>query len=332
MTDSRPRDAEPAEEALFAMRGSSCVSPDLLQPWRAGTLPPGLATQVEAHLTRCATCRALLDAAGALEAEAGPTPEESARITAAIWRGRGRASVGRVRRWQPVWLGAAAAAVVAALGLAFILSGSPEMRPLVGAPSHDIVLQSTDAFALALQKPPTELPPDALVLRSGGRSPYVEALSAALEPWRWNRFGEAAPKFRDVTVRYPDRPHAFFYLGVSLLMAGHAADAVAPLERARALASDDPSLREAATWYLAVALERHGETAAAVQALADLCAEGAARRDEACRGLAAMRPLPGRPASEGWQKDTSVGADHVDRDRDAGEPAAAGRRRSMPLR
>jgi hypothetical protein len=321
MMERLPRDAEPDEQGWFDTAATaSCVAPDQLLALGAGSLPAAVAARVEAHLSACSKCRALLEAMTALEG--GPTAEEAQRISASVARSRPRPSA----VWRPGWL-AAAAAVLAALGLAVMIDQSDDVRPLVGAPSRDRELP-TPAFALRLEKPAIDLPPEALALRGSGASPYFADLSAALQPWRQDRFEEAAAQFRNVTARYPDRPHGFFYLGVSLLMADRAGEAFAPLQRARALAADDAALRASATWYLAVSFERSGQTAAAIQALAELCEGGGARHDEGCRGLSALRPPPGESGAHQWGTPSAGGTGHGG-DRSTG--GSADSRRPVPV-
>ena len=296
MIDRLPRDAEPEEAGWFTPAGAAgCVSPDLLFAARGDSVPADVAARVEAHLSRCPTCRALLEALVAVHGD--PTMEGEQRINASIERRTRR----RVAAWHPEWL-AAAALVIATIGLALMMAGSNEPGPLAKPPAHDRELRG-DPFALVLEKPDVELPADALALRgeTSAGTPYVAALSAALDAWNENRFEEAAAKLRELTRRHPDRPHAFYYLGTSLLVLHRPADAVDPLQRARELAAHDPVLRDSVTWYLAVSFERNGDTAAAIQALADLCAGGGTRRDESCRGLAELAPL-NESGARHWEK------------------------------
>jgi putative zinc finger protein len=319
MSERLPRDVEHDEQGWFE-HAAACVPPELLLPLGAGTLPRETAARVEAHVSECATCRALLEAMTALDVPLGA--EQADRIAAA------RARTPRQPVWLhrlaagPSWL-AAAAMLVAAAGLALMIPRAPSPRPPVGPPSHDRGLPN-ERFALSLQKPETELPPDALVLRGGGPSPYVAALATALEPWNRDRFGDAATKFRAVTMQYPDRPHGHYYLGVSLLMSDRPREAVGPLQRAQALAGDDASVRDSASWYLAIGFERSGQLASAVQALADLCSRAGARRGEACRGLAALRPPVGDPGAKDQRKSSVGGALVGRRDRPAVGPTGPG--------
>ncbi|HEX7019742.1 MAG TPA: hypothetical protein VF159_07035 [Gemmatimonadaceae bacterium] len=327
MSEQLPRDVEHDEQGWFE-HANACVPPELLLPLGAGTLPRETAARVQAHVSACATCRALLEAMIALDVP--PGAEQADRIAAAIARARAPRHPVSLHRLAapPSWL-AAAAMLVAAAGLALMIPRSPGPRPPIGPPSHDRRLPD-ERFALSLQKPETELPPDALVLRGGGPSPYVAALATALEPWNRDRFGDAATKFRAVTMQYPDRPHGHYYLGVSLLMSNRPHEAVGPLQRAQALATDDASLCDSASWYLAIGFERSGQIASAVQALADLCSRPGARRGEACRGLAALRPPVGDPGPKD-SRTSSVGSALVGRrDRPAVGPTGPGA--SMPIR
>ena len=316
MTTRLPSDAEPFERDLFeAAKGKACVPPELLLAYAAGTLPDALASQVSAALEACPTCRSL--AAALQDIDIVPTQEEERRIRHAVNHSR------PARAWRPAWLSAAAALLVAVVGAMLVVNRPVDNVPPARSPGRDVALPARP-YALALEKPPVDLPPDALVLRGSTPEPYVAALASALQPWRADRFDEAAKRFLVVTQKFPARARGHYHLGASLLLDGRATEAVAPLERARALATD-LTLREAAAWYLAVAFERSGRAALAVQELASICDGGGPRRADACRGLERLRP----PLGPNEGRPTGRGAVGVD-DRPSLGPAPSGP--AMPVR
>jgi hypothetical protein len=317
MTTRLPSDAEPFERPLFeAARGMVCVPPELLLPHAAGTLPEPLSARVSEFLEACPVCRNL--AAALSEIETAPTPDEERRVLQAVNRAR------FLRPWRSAWLTAAAAVLVAAVGAMLVVNRPIDNVPPARSPARDLALPA-QSYALALEKPPVDLPPDALVLRGSTSEPYVAALASALQPWRANRFEEAARRFLGMTKKFPDRARGHYYLGASLLMDGRAADAVGPLDRARTLATDR-TLRDSATWYLAVAFERSGRAALAVQELAAICRGDGARRADACRGLERLRPPLG---SNGQGRSSGRAAVGVG-DRPSLDPAPSGT--AVPVR
>jgi len=280
-----PADLETFERELFdAAGGAGCPRADLLLPALEGVLPDPLGARVRAHAAACPLCRDLVEA---LSAGPAAEPDEGA-----LDRIHGRVKAGR-RSWLAIirWPAVAAAALVAA-GLVFArLAPGPIETPPVASRGGDVALPAP-AFVLALSKPAVELPPEALVLRGGDADPAVTALIAALEPYRRDDFAEAADRLEAVVDAYPDARHAQFYLGVSRLLAGRAAEAVGPLSRAAQRAPAGSWLRAEATWYLAVSSERDGDRGGALGALADLCGRPGPRREAACDGLRRLTPVP----------------------------------------
>jgi hypothetical protein len=258
-----------------------CPAPELLSPAMEGTLPEPLRGRVLAHVENCGVCRTLADAQASPECTE-PTPEESERIRARLARG------GRSRSW---WGPLAAAAVMTiSLGGGWLsqfdrhesVMPAPPGAP-VAAPRQDVT-----TFTLDLQKPALELPPGALIVRSAGSDSYVPALSAALEPFRRSDYPQAIERLSALQRTHASEPFVNYYLGVSYLLAGRAADALASLERARTDGTADTWLRLDASWYLAVALERAGRRDAAVVVLTEICGADGARRQQACGALGTL--------------------------------------------
>jgi hypothetical protein len=190
--------------------------------------------------------------------------------------------------------------------------------PFVSRPATDRALPGAD-FVLAVNTPVIVLPPEALVLRGSHVDPYITALESALGPFRRGEYTAAATAFERVNAAFSNRPHAFFYRGVSLLLAGEAASAVVPLERARLTATSDPMLADDAAWYLAAAFERSGRLPSAVATLGDLCAGSGPRQLDACRALPRFSPLPssrrgeaGAASGDGDRVGGVLGGPHAD--------------------
>jgi len=275
-----PRDVGHDEESSFARwsGASTCPPPALLLPATEGTLADPEGAAVRAHLASCAVCRELADVL--TEAHVVPTLDEAARIRARVFAPITR----RARRI----VYAVAATVALAIGAASIVwwsSGTTARRPAQSASNAPVGSTSHPTYVLALTKPAIELPPESLTLRSGSRNEYAQALENALAPYQRSEYADAAAALDAVVRAYPGRPHASFYAGIAKLLDGRAAAAVPDLQRARAEAEPGSSLSSEAAWYLAVALERSAQRAAAAQALKDLCGGSGLRKAQACDGL-----------------------------------------------
>jgi len=281
MTGAPPRDVEPGEAPLLARwrDRSRCPDPTLLLPALAGTLPEPLKGVVATHLAECSICTEL---ASALADAAMPTEQEVTRISERIDRSRRNHLL---YRWTAL---AAAAVIVTVAGGAYVIT---RWERTVVPPVHSADAAPAPAPrdpVLALAAPAIELPPEFLTLRGDARDTYAAALERALEVFKRGDYRLAAARFERVVRAHPGRLHARFYLGTSLLLRGDPAAAIRPLERARQLAGPGDSLYSEATWYLAVALERSGRSAEAIDPLAQLCGERSPRGEQACEGLSRL--------------------------------------------
>lgn len=276
MTTNPPRDAGFDEQSTFARwQGvSGCPPPELLGPATEGTLQPAmLAARVRAHVEQCSLCATLLDVAAGVD----PTSDETKRIEARV--------LAPVRLSARRRIFAAAAAVIVAVGGASIAWRTQSHEPQPAPETRTTGATSGPVYRLPLDKPVTELPPEALTLRSGSADPYAAALDEALAPYNRDDYQAAIAALAPLAARYPDKPHPAYYLGLSRLLAGDAAGAVDDLQKARRLASPGSSLSWQAAWYLAIALERSGRPASAIEPLQAVCAGGSARKAQACDGL-----------------------------------------------
>jgi len=257
----------------------ACPAAETLLPAMEGTLPEPLRGKVLSHLEHCTVCRMLADAQASPECSQ-PTVDESNRI---------QARVRRTRRSTSAWWRAAAAAAVitiaAGAGWLAQFDQRGALMPVAPAAPAAKSTRNVPTFVLDLEKPSIELPPGALVLRSRGADPEVTGLIDALEPFRNGDYSQAIQRLTALHANHPDDQFVNYYLGVSYLLAGRAADAVNPLQRARFDGTGNTWLRLDASWYLAVALERSGQRDAAVGVLTELCGNDGLRRQQACGAL-----------------------------------------------
>jgi hypothetical protein len=279
MTTGIPRDAD--DEAPWVDRWQSrtaCPAPDLLLPAQDELLPEPLAGAVRAHLATCPLCTEL--AAALAAADVVPSEAEARRMEQRVRF----QTLGRSARWWPSMAAAAALFAVAGAAYLALMTARPQ-APATSRQPPPVPPPAARQPVLALNPPAIELPAESLTLRGENRSAYATALEDALTPFAAADYKDAAARLERVSRDHPRRPHAELYLGVARLMNGSPAEAVAPLELARGLARAGSSLHSEATWYLAVALERSGQGAAAAGPLNELCGGGGPRKAQACDGL-----------------------------------------------
>lgn len=269
------------------MTKSGCPTPARLQAFTLEALPEEQQTALAQHIEECPACRAF---AAVLREWEPPPPggEALGRLRKRLephWPAT-RGGTGR-RFW---WWFAAPAAVAAAFALGVWLVPRL-MEPVAGPPGRVTAwMPAPDYSVLArvrIEKAPVRLPvSDLLIWRGSGAaapSAEIQELAGALAPYRKGDYEEAAKQLEGVWARYPESYPAAFYLGVSWLLAGRAADAVRALEGARRVA-DEIAAGEAA-WYLAAAHLRSGSFAAARPHLERACLSGTEYAGAACETL-----------------------------------------------
>ena len=234
------------------------------------------------HALACGACAATLRAVTHVR-------QGSAAIDDAAPRG----SQARSSPPYIVWLGLAAALVIAVAGAIVLRPGEPTRstggtpipsespsQPTPGAPGEP-------ATWARLDTPPGVRLPASLALAVRGtdqdRDALLEAFGQAIAHYRAGRYGEAADRLAPLASRRPDIPEFTFYLGIARLFSGDSAAALAPLRQARA----SPALSQEAQWYEAVALERLERRHDAKEVLSALCATTSPYQTRACEALRA---------------------------------------------
>jgi hypothetical protein len=193
-----------------------------------------------------------------------------------------------------IWLGVAAALVIAVGGAIVLRSALLTRRPAAApvasvtpAEQGPTVARVEPPAWARLGTPPEVRLPGSLALAVRGseqdRDALLEAFGQAIAHYRAGRFGEAADLLAPLAARRPDVPEFTFYLGIARLFAGDSAAAVAPLRQARASAA----LSHEAQWYEAVALEGLERRQETRQVLSALCAASNPYQTRACEALRA---------------------------------------------
>lgn len=257
-------------------RPGTCPPPDLLFAASEDVLPAAAGEAIRAHAAQCVLCKTLLAGLGD-DAAPALTPGQESRIRARIDRGLEHSAETLYEESRSPWpalLAVAAALVVLAVGGAF---GYRAMHP--PAPPAIAVQQPGPSgpmeFAELHQISPLPAPDDAPGLVSRGDSsgpstvPSAADLLPAFRAYNRGDFRAAAAAFAALADRFPDAEIPALYLGVSQLESGDNATARGTLTHALSNAHD--TRRPAATWYLAIAALRTGDTAAAIPLLQSLC-------------------------------------------------------------
>jgi hypothetical protein len=277
-----PAGVDPRLRALAREQGPVGTHPDE-ETWVAlqtGVLSDAARAAVADHIGTCPDCSLIFKAVGALE--------EAARSKGLMPAGARSGSFSG----QRAFVLTAAAALLAALGVAAWLGTRPAPPPSVAAsenppPAQGGPVEATSSrpafvreWALAVAAPSVELPARyALVTRGSDRDrAFLEAFGAAITPYRTGDYVRAAEALGQVTERFSEVPEADFYLGVARLLAGDAAGARAPLARAERA----ESVGEEARWFGAVAAERAGARTEADAMLSAICRGKGSYRGRAC--------------------------------------------------
>lgn len=259
---TRDESMERGLKAAFQRRGATpCPGEGPLLAFYGGGLDEARSEAIREHLAGCASCVELaLDARAFVETMSAPAAEA----------GPGS----RMARWL-----AAAAALLVAAGAGLWLT---RQRPAAPAPvvpaaaSRPSDLWRDLPVAAAAYRPPS--PEDELVFRSGEGADGRE-FAEAMVPYTKGDYRATEAGLARFLEKHPGHADASFYRGVCLLMLGKP-------EQARPLLASAAASRRAAKearWYLALALVKSGDAAAALGKLDAVVRSRGPHRDEAAR-------------------------------------------------
>lgn len=299
-TFDRPRDIEVDEAAVFdavqaqmaavARRLGPCPLPQHLQDAHGGHLDEAQTRSVLAHAAACPMCQVLVEVAMEGMADAPDEAERrrlDARIAAATTNAGthgGPLPVGQAWRWGAL-VALSAAAIVALVVL-------PPGRWRIATPQPPG--PPARPAARVILRPPTMLLAERLETGGMGLAslswrgdalgiPRWPAFDAACRAFDRGEFTDAERRLVAVTTSTPALGDAWLLLGISRLLLGYPADAIAPLTRARDAL--DGAARDDASWHLAVALHGAGRDGEARVLLDAMCASRWARAAMACVAL-----------------------------------------------
>ena len=289
MSEIEPRDDAEVDGRLrsegerWRAARAGCPTPDMLLARRSESLDEDVRRRLGAHLAGCEDCTRLVRDFEELRLdEPGAALEE--RVLSRVF-------ASRRSRWAP-WMGLAAAVVLAS-GFAAVwwARSRPAPDPASATTRAAVEHEAAPIVALwSIEPAPVRVPLSSLgVPRSGNGASgsRAAALIDALAPYQAGDYAGAISGLERVVRDHPADPEGFLYLGVSHLMAGRAAEAINPLETARALAP--ANRRDEIDWYLATAEQRAGNADASRGRLRALCAGGGAFRSAACAAEATLK-------------------------------------------
>lgn len=265
---SKPRDDWDADErdALDGLEGELAEirrkhqddpSMAMLRAADADALPPELQAQVEQHLAESAWSRAVIDGLRDTGVEDHLDARSEDRLFTRITREARAASLASSRRlWPSIAMGGLALAATLLMAVMVSRSGRDTVVVPEDAPPAATATPAAP-IKIGYRKPDVKLSPSALAWRGeASANPFVRDLAPAFEGYRADDYPRAVAEFDRLSAVYPDSIEVLFYQGVSRMLAGDDAGAIAPLEAAARLGN--PTFADDVSWYLAVAAQRSG--------------------------------------------------------------------------
>jgi len=249
----------------------------LLRAAQADALPEELNTEKVRAASQSEWGRALIDGLDTVERPLSGDDEQRllARVRKAI-RSGDRSGV----PWNWVrWVTITAAAAIAIVVVVKRTGNSPAALPASTEPVPTVAQSEPPRFVLALEKPEVKLSAAVLTFRGAGDDDFVGQLTKALDAFRANDYAGADRQLTVLEKRHPIFD-VYYYQGLSRLLAGDAAGAVVPLQKAASLA--DRLFAPDVQWFTAVAEERSGQLTRARDRLADLCRTSNPYSQRAC--------------------------------------------------
>jgi hypothetical protein len=249
-------------------------------------LPPELQARVDRHLQQSAWSRAIVEGLREAGADVRLDAESEERLYQRINRAIEAERPSSGRSWtSKFFIGGLALAATAfvALVVPLLRTNDIAVRETALPPATAAVLPAAPAPAPPVQipydKPPIKLSSSALTWRGSTPKPFVEVLAPAFDAYRDGRYPQAVTEFDRLSATYPDSIDVLFYQGMSRMLAGNDAAAIAPLEAAARIRST--TFSDDAAWFLAVARHHAGDPAARA-VVVSICEGRSAHAPAAC--------------------------------------------------
>jgi hypothetical protein len=280
------RDELEALEALGVPPGaagapSGCPDPSLLVAVDAGVLDEAAAGGVRAHLRSCARCRQTAADLSTLFDEDPPGDSVADRLAARV----PETVPGRRPRRAWTWLVPAGGLAAAAL-IWMAVATRPAPLPPASAPDRPAP-PGLIASVFRPDRPSIGSGDVELTVRGAEAPPSLEArLTGALDLADAGNRPGALDRLATIAKAFPDESDAHLALGATLLADGQAAESIAPLERARALASGEAA--DEVDWFLAIACVQTGDVERGRTLARTVCDHRGPRSAVACAGVAEL--------------------------------------------
>ena len=266
-----------ALEALGVQpRLAGCPDPALVLALDEGVLDDDLAARLRVHVSSCVACRtAAADLAAVFDE--GVAAETKLRLDARLAASR------QIRRRRfGFWLVPAGALAVAALTLFFFWPRQPPPPP----PENQLARAAPPPVPSVFVVDRPAIPPGEVDLTLRGELTPAEVdnrAALALDQADGGDLQGALTALTDLVRNHPTR-RTGLALGALQLRDGKNAEAVATLDRARAIRTH-PELADEVDWFLSIALVRTGDRARARGLLEGVCQRAGSRGARACAGV-----------------------------------------------
>jgi tetratricopeptide (TPR) repeat protein len=270
------------EATRWQLARSGCPDPDLLLTRRSELLEPDVRAALDDHVASCEACARLASDLDAMKLETADATTEAAILSRVQQR----------RATAPAWRLPLAAALIlgCTASMAWWMRSAPSApsAPSASSPPSPPSAPSPIVAMWTVEALPVRVSLSAVGVSRSGESPTAgAALVEALAPYQAGHYADAIPALQDVARAHPESGDAALYLGVALLLADRPREALPPLERAATQV--EPSRRPDVEWYRATAEQRAGQTPAARDRLAALCATRSDYQQRACAAAQALR-------------------------------------------
>jgi tetratricopeptide (TPR) repeat protein len=265
-------------------RAAPCLDEDQLVEFYLGRLEESRNDSIQDHLAECADCLELSkDVRQFLAAM-----DESVDSIDAVPAGVSHESPFGLGVAPRLFLLAASLAIAVGAGLWFwrasrVEAPPPQAQRPQPTPSATTTPENQwrDLQIAKAQYTPATTPRDEPLYRDD--SPQAQrkpsAFAQAMQPYERNDFAEADRRLGQFTEKNPSHAAAQFYRGVSLLLLGKSAEAIAPLETA--VTKGEGRMREEAHWYLALTYLKTGDHLKALEQLDNVVQISGKRRSDA---------------------------------------------------
>ena len=265
-------------------RAAPCLDEDQLVEFYLGRLEESRNDSIQDHLAECSDC---LELSKDVRQFLAAMDESMDPIDAVPAEGSHSSPFG-LGVGPRLFLLAASVVIAVAAGIVYwqgsrVEAPPPQAQGPQPTPSATTTQENPwrDLQIAKAQYTPATTPHDELLYRDNSpqAQPKPSAFAQAMQPYERNDFAEAERQLKQFSEKDPGHAAAQFYRGVSLLLLGKSAEAIAPLETA--VAKGEGRVREEAHWYLALTYLKTGDHLKALEQLDSVIQISGKRRSDA---------------------------------------------------